>query len=111
MEKERYAVKKEGKKPEKKPKIPETEKPEAKPEEGPKAVPKIVPETPAPPPITPKPEAMPVMSDHAKITYNYLKKHGAASPLQISKALNLDTLIVVKALKELRNLGKVTLSG
>jgi len=110
MEEERYAVKKE-KKPRKKPKIPETEKPEAKPEEGPKAVPEIVPKIPATPSITPKPETIPVMSDHAKATYNYLNKHGAASPLQISKALNLDTLIVMKALKELRNLGKVTLSG
>jgi len=101
MEEEGCAAKKR-KKPEQKSKIPQTEKPEAKPE---------VPEAPAPPSITPRPEVKPVMSSHASATYNYLKKHGAASPLQISKALNLDPLTVMKALKELKNLGKITPSG
>jgi len=53
----------------------------------------------------------PQMSKNAVTTYQYLKKHGAKSPLQISKDLDLDTRTVMNALKELKDLGRIVLLG
>jgi len=53
----------------------------------------------------------PQMSKNAVTTYQYLKKDGAKSPLQISKDLDLDTRTVMNALKELKDLGRIVLLG
>ena len=89
---------------------------EKKPEEKPIVTIKPKPEPEAPSTtkqeVSPKPppKPKPAMSKIAQETYNYLKKHGASTPLQIARDLNLDTFTVMKALKELRNLGTVKLS-
>ena len=83
----------------------EKEKPKPVPEEVP-APPKPIPEV-AKPPEKPKP----VLSKPAENVYMHLKKHGAMSPPQIAKALNMDILTVMKALDELKKIGKVELKA
>lgn len=62
----------------------------------------------APPALPPKPE--PVMSIAEKI-YEYLKKHGIASPLKIARDLDLNHSTVIKTLKELEKQGKIQLQS